>query len=86
MLRQILSQLVIELDKTVHSDGDGGSFKDHDPDVTECGRERGCAVAFEELSNHGDEGKEHADETVLVDANVDDLSRKLVCAAKTFTT
>jgi hypothetical protein len=57
MLRQIFLQLVVELDEAVHGDGDGGSFKDHDPDVAECGRERGLAVAFEELSNHGDEGK-----------------------------
>lgn len=73
MVGQVVPKLEIELNQAVHGDCDGGSFKAQNPDVSKGRAERGLAITVEELSAHGHEGKDDADEAVLVDTNVYDL-------------
>jgi hypothetical protein len=74
VLRKIILELHIELDKAIHGYGHGRSLESHDPNMTKCWAERGLAVSIEKLSDHSHEGEENADEAVLIHANIDNLS------------
>jgi hypothetical protein len=73
VLGQVCLELEIELDETVHGDCDRCSFKAQYPNVSKGWAERRLAVTVQKLGEHGHEGKNYADETVLVDTHVYDL-------------
>lgn len=73
MLRDIGSDLDVELDDAVHCYCDCDPFDDHDPDVGKCWVERLEAVAIKVLCNDGGDGHADSDEAVLEDCDPDDV-------------
>lgn len=73
VLVQLLLELDIELHQTEHSNGNTGTLKTHDPDVSKSRVQRVLAVSPEDFCYHRDDGERHAHQAVLEDARPHDI-------------
>jgi hypothetical protein len=82
VLSDVVLQLDIELDETVHSNADGACLNEHYPDVSECRVQRLLTVPAKCLGCNGHARHEDADETVLEDPRPDDLFQSAELGAR----
>ena len=73
MLSDIVLDLNIELNETVHGNRNCGGFHNHYPYMREGRVERLEAVMVESLRDNSNNGHEYADEAVLENTSPDDL-------------
>ena len=74
VLRQLVLQLEVKLNKAEHRDRNRHGFEDLHPYVRKCGRQAVFAVDVEDLRNDRDDTKQYSDQAVLEDADPDNLS------------
>jgi len=65
MLCNVMPQLVVELDKTVHGNSHRYCFECQDPDMSENRVQRSLAITVGCLADYRDDSEQDSDETVL---------------------
>lgn len=81
VLCNFVFELNIELYQSIHCNGNRYTFKAKNPHMCECWIEGGFTIPIEIFRNDRDQSEQDSNETILEDADVDDLKRRRALVA-----